>query len=68
MGHRAEHKQLQPDAVDVTWAALNPLLLALGAAILRRHVERQMPEPLTTPTQLQRWESSVNSLLQGQMR
>lgn len=64
---RAEQHRLHPDG-DVTWAALNPLLLTLGAIILRHHVERQLPEPLTTPTQLQRWESSVNSLLRGQMR
>jgi AcrR family transcriptional regulator len=68
-GRRAEHDQLHPDVVDVTWAALNPLLLALGTIILRRHVERQLSEPFTEPTQLQRWESSVNSLLRhGQMR
>ena len=68
-GRRADQGQLQPDVVDVTWAALNPLLLALGTIILRRHVERQLPEPLTKPSQLQRWESSVNTLLrQGQMR
>jgi len=68
-GRRAEHDQLHPDVDDVTWAALNPMLLALGTIILRRHVERQLPEPLTKPAQLQRWETSVNSLLrQGQMR
>lgn len=68
-GRRADQGQLQPDVVDVTWAALNPLLLALGTIILRRHVERQLPEPFTKPSQLQRWEQSVNALLrQGQMR
>lgn len=49
--------------VDVTWAALNSLVLALGTMIMRSHVERQLPEPLTTPVQLQRWQDSVNSLL-----
>jgi AcrR family transcriptional regulator len=65
---RAEQHQLQPDVVDVTWATLNPMLLTLGAIILRRHVERQLPEPFTTPTQLRRWAASVSSLLQGLMR
>jgi AcrR family transcriptional regulator len=64
---RAEHGQLHDD-VDVTWAALNPMLLALGAIILRTHVERQLLEPFTTPTQLRRWEGSVNALLKGQLR
>lgn len=31
--------------LDVTWAALNPLMLALGAIILRRHIDRQLPRP-----------------------
>lgn len=67
--HRAEHDQLQPDIVDVTWAALNPLLLALGTVILRRHLERHLPEPFAAPDQLKRWEASVNALLnRGQMR
>ena len=65
---RAEQNQLHPDVVDVTWAALNPMLLALGTILLRRHVERQLPEPLTARTQLERWEGSVNTLLKNQMR
>jgi hypothetical protein len=59
---RNERGELRPD-VDVTWAALNSLVLALGTMILRGHVERQLPEPLTTPEQLQRWQDSVNTLL-----
>jgi hypothetical protein len=47
----------------LTWAALNSLVLALGTLILRGHVERQLPEPFTTPAQLERWQESVNSLL-----
>jgi hypothetical protein len=37
--------------------------LALGTLILRGHVERQLPEPLITPAQLERWQDSVNKLL-----
>jgi AcrR family transcriptional regulator len=59
---RKERGEVRPE-VDVTWAALNSLVLALGTMILRSHVERQLPEPLTTPAQLQRWQDSVNTLL-----
>jgi AcrR family transcriptional regulator len=59
---RKERGELRP-GVDVTWAALNSLVLALGTMIMRRHAERQLPEPLTTPAQLQRWQDSVNTLL-----
>jgi len=65
---RKERGEVRPE-VDVTWAALNSLVLALGTMILRGHVERQLPEPLTTPAQLQRWQDSVNTLLRdGQYR
>ena len=60
---RAERGETRPD-LDLTWAALNSLVLALGALIfLRGHIERQLPESFTTPTQLQRWQDSVNTLL-----
>jgi AcrR family transcriptional regulator len=61
---RKERGEVRPD-VDLTWAALNSLVLALGAMILRGHLERQLPEPFTTPTQLQRWQDAVNKLLRG---
>jgi AcrR family transcriptional regulator len=59
---RKERGEVRPE-VDVTWAALNSLVLALGTMILRSHVERQLPESLTTPAQLERWQDSVNTLL-----
>jgi hypothetical protein len=59
---RKERGELRSD-VDVTWAALNSLVLALGTMILRAHAQRQLPEPLATPEQLQRWQDSVNTLL-----
>jgi AcrR family transcriptional regulator len=65
---RSEQGLLRPD-LDPTWATLNPLVLSLGTLILRSHIERHLPEPLTTPTQLQRWEDAVNALLRnGQLR
>jgi AcrR family transcriptional regulator len=49
--------------IDVTWAALNSLVLALGTLILRGHIERQVPDVFSTPAQLDRWQGSVNTLL-----
>lgn len=59
---RKENGEARPD-IDVTWAALNSLVMALGTLILRGHLERQVPQAFTTPTQLQRWQDSVNTLL-----
>lgn len=57
------------DNLDLVWAALNPIVLTMGAVIMRRHIDRHLPEPLTTPTQLRRWEESVNNLLErGQIK
>ena len=66
--NRLGEGQLAAPDLDGTWAALNPLVLVLGAMALRTHLNRHLPEPLTTPTQLSRWESSVNTLIQGQLR
>lgn len=60
--HREGH--LTAPDLDGTWAALNPLVLVLGAMALRTHLNRHLPEPFTTPSQLSRWESSVNTLIQ----
>ena len=59
---RSERGETRPE-VDVTWGALNSLVLALGTMILRGHIERQLPEPLTAPAQLERWQQAVNMLL-----
>jgi AcrR family transcriptional regulator len=59
---RDERGETRPD-VDLTWAALNALVLPLGTIILRGHIERQLPESFTAPAQLQRWQDSVNTLL-----
>ena len=47
----------------MTWAAINGLVLALGAISLRPHLDRHLAEPLITPAQLQRWQSAVDTLL-----
>ncbi|MGV0849032.1 TetR/AcrR family transcriptional regulator [Mycolicibacterium phlei] len=55
--------------LDPTWSTLNPLILALGAWVLRAHIDRHLPEPFETPEQLQRWQDATNSLLrEGQMK
>lgn len=59
---RKENGEARPD-IDVTWAALNSLVLALGTMILRGHIERQVPNAFSSPLQLQRWQESANTLL-----
>jgi TetR/AcrR family transcriptional regulator, regulator of cefoperazone and chloramphenicol sensitivity len=62
-------QQLTRDDLDPLWAAMNPLILRVGAIILRHHIERHLPEPFTTPTQLQRWDAAVTTLIrEGQLR
>jgi TetR/AcrR family transcriptional regulator, regulator of cefoperazone and chloramphenicol sensitivity len=63
-----EREQVRPD-LDPLWGVLNPLLLRLGAMILRGHVERHLAEPFNTPTQLRRWDEAVTGLLRhGQLK
>jgi hypothetical protein len=59
---RSERGETRPD-VDLTWAAINSLVLALGTLILRPHIDRHLAGPMTTPAQLERWQASVNTLL-----
>lgn len=55
--------------LDPVWAALNPLILRLGAIILRTHIERHIPEPFNTPIQLNRWDVAVTALIrEGQFQ
>jgi AcrR family transcriptional regulator len=58
-GERGETRQ----DIDLTWATINSLVLALGTVILRTHIERHLAEPLATPAQLERWQAAVNTLL-----
>ncbi|MGY4709744.1 TetR/AcrR family transcriptional regulator [Mycolicibacterium sp. CBM1] len=52
----------RPD-LDLVWAALNPTVLVFGVVILRRHIDRYLPESFCAPAQLARWQDSVNMLL-----
>lgn len=65
--HRRSERGETREGLDLTWAAINALVLALGTLILHRHIERHLPEPLTSPAQLERWQASVNSLLRDGM-
>lgn len=54
--------------LDATWGPLGPLVLILGSLILRPHIERQLPEPLITPTQLGSWKNLLTRLIEdGQL-
>jgi AcrR family transcriptional regulator len=59
---RVERGEVRPD-IDLTWAAINGMLLALGPMSMRAHIDRHLPESYTTPMQLQRWRSAVDTLL-----
>jgi AcrR family transcriptional regulator len=50
---------------DPVWGALNPLILILGTLILRSHIDRQLPEPLDSPAQLQAWSAAVDDVIRG---
>jgi AcrR family transcriptional regulator len=65
--HAEQH--LTRDDLDLTWAALNPIIMVLGAITLRAHIDRHLPEPFTTTAQLARWENAMNTLIgHGQLR
>lgn len=64
----AAQGRTQPD-LDPLWIVLSPMTLVLGTFLLRTHLSRQLPESLTTPTQLQRWEDAMRAIIAaGQLR
>ncbi|MGU3499419.1 TetR/AcrR family transcriptional regulator [Mycobacterium sp. C31M] len=58
----SEHGLVRPD-LDLLWGTINPLILRVGAMMLRNHIERHIPEPFYSPSQLQRWDAAVTSLI-----
>jgi AcrR family transcriptional regulator len=58
----AEQGMTRPD-LDPDWAALNPLILRVGALILRPHIERYLGKPFFTDSQLRRWDAAVTDLI-----
>lgn len=61
---RAERGETRP-GIDLPWAVINAMILALGAISMRGHIERHMSASFTSPEQLRRWEESVNELLRA---
>ena len=59
---RAERAETRPD-IDLQWAVINSMILALGAISLQGHIERHRSAAFTSPEQLRRWQESVNGLL-----
>lgn len=58
----------KPD-LDPTWIVLSPLVLVLGMFILRPHLNRHLPNAITTPTQLQRWRNATEQIIaDGQLQ
>ena len=63
-GRKFQEQGLMRDDIDFLWSFLNPLVLRVGAIILRRHIERFLPGHFYDREQLERWDSSVTNLLQ----
>jgi AcrR family transcriptional regulator len=58
----AQQGMARPD-LDPDWAALNPLILRVGAIILRPYIERCLGEEFFSEPQLRRWDAAVTNLL-----
>ncbi|NTY61119.1 TetR/AcrR family transcriptional regulator [Mycolicibacterium sphagni] len=68
-GDHFREQDLIQENLDPLWAVLNPLILRVGAFILRPHIERHLGEPFFTATQLERWDDAVTKVLrEGQFR
>ncbi|MFV8141910.1 TetR/AcrR family transcriptional regulator [Mycolicibacterium senegalense] len=52
----------RPD-IDPDYAALNPLILRLGAIMLRSHIARHIDGAFTTPAELRRWDAAVTAMI-----
>lgn len=65
---RFAEQHLTREDLDPDWAALNPLILRIGAIVLRPHIERHLGESFTTTAQLRRWDAAVTALIrEGQL-
>jgi hypothetical protein len=60
----AEHDLTQP-GLDPVFMVLSPLTLVLGTFVLRSHLSRQLPEALTTPAQLQQWQTATQAIIES---
>lgn len=64
--HEEEEEEEQGE--ESIWGALNPLIMILGTIILRGHIDRQLPEPLNSPAQLQAWSAGLDDVINGARR
>jgi TetR/AcrR family transcriptional regulator, regulator of cefoperazone and chloramphenicol sensitivity len=51
------------DDLDRSWSVLNPIILRVGAMILRPHIERYLGQPFYSDFQLRRWDAAVTRLI-----
>jgi TetR/AcrR family transcriptional regulator, regulator of cefoperazone and chloramphenicol sensitivity len=66
--HFAEQGHARPD-LDPDWAALNPLILRIGAIILHPYIELYLGKSFFSEPQLRRWDAAVTGLIRhGQFR
>ena len=52
----------KPD-LDPVWMTLNPLVLVLGMFILRKELNRHLPEPLASPAPIERWRNATEQII-----
>lgn len=64
-GETFAKKGMLPPGIDRVWAALNVVILRVGAFILEEHINEYLPEPFKTKEQIHRWEDSIFHLIRG---
>jgi AcrR family transcriptional regulator len=70
-GHWAQLQEqgLAKPNLDPVWMTLNPLVLVLGMFILRKELNRHLPEDLANPTQVRRWRNAAEQIIaDGQLQ
>ncbi len=60
--HFVRQGKTRPD-LDPDWAALNPLILRVGAIILHPYIELHLGKSFFTEPQLRRWDAAVTNLI-----
>lgn len=58
----ADRGVVDPDT-DLDWLALHSVVFNLGTVLLEQAVNRHLPEPFFTDTQLQRWNEATTMLM-----
>lgn len=64
-GDKLRAAGLVRDDLDPVWAALNPLIMRLTTIMLRSKIARHIPDPFSTPAQLERWDATVRSFIRN---